>query len=59
MLGHIQRFVETVTFMVGEDNLRSRAAMVKIGGVLRDEVQERQMAGRTVRHVIYEIRRGA
>ncbi|MES2443532.1 MAG: GNAT family N-acetyltransferase [Pseudomonadota bacterium] len=58
MLDHIHRFVETATFTVGEDNVRSRAAMVKIGGVLRDAVEEREMAGRTVRHVTYEIRRG-
>ncbi|MCW3846767.1 GNAT family N-acetyltransferase [Sphingomonas sp. LB-2] len=57
MLDHIHRFAETATFMVGENNIRSRRAMEKIGGVLRDGVDEREMAGRTVRHVIYEIRR--
>ena len=57
MLDHIHRFVGTVTFMVGEDNIRSRRAMEKIGGVLRDEVHERVFAGRTVPHVVYEIRR--
>lgn len=59
MLDHIHRFVETATFMVGEDNHRSRRAMVKIGGVLRDEIHEREMAGRAVRHLVYEIRRPA
>jgi hypothetical protein len=33
--------------------------MAKIGGVLRDEIHQREMAGRAVRHVVYEIRRPA
>lgn len=59
MLGHIHRFVGTATFMVGEDNVRSRRAMEKIGGVLRDDDEVRMMAGAPKRHVIYEIRRAA
>ena len=58
MLDHIHRFVRTATFMVGEDNIRSRKAMVKIGGVLRPGIVERTMAGEVKPHVIYEIRRG-
>lgn len=58
MLDHIHRFVRTAIFMVGEDNIRSRKAMVKIGGVLRPGIFERTMAGEVRRHVIYEIRRG-
>jgi N-acetyltransferase len=58
MLDHIHRFVETATFMVGADNIRSRKAMEKIGGVLRDgPPQLRLMAGEMKPHVIYEIRR--
>lgn len=57
MLAHIHRFVRTVTFMVGEDNIRSRRAMEKIGGILRDQRHDRVFAGRTVRHVVYEIAR--
>lgn len=57
MLGHIHRFVGTVVFTVGEDNVRSRRAMEKIGGVLRPGFEERMMAGAMKRHVIYEIRR--
>ena len=57
MLGHIHRFVATVVFTVGEDNIRSRRAMEKIGGMLRPEIEERLMAGAMKRHVIYEIRR--
>lgn len=58
MLDHIHRFVGTVVFLVGEHNIRSRKAMEKIGGVLRDGfADERIMAGVPVRHVVYEIRR--
>ena len=57
MLDHIHRFVATATFMVGEDNIRSRKAMVKIGGVLRPGTEDRIMAGEVKRHVTYEIRR--
>lgn len=57
MLGHIHRFVGTATFMVGEDNIRSRKAMVKIGGVLRPGTAQRTMAGESKPHVIYEVRR--
>ena len=49
--------LETATFMVGEDNIRSRKAMEKIGGVLRPGTVERTMAGEMKPHVIYEIRR--
>ncbi|MDF7777828.1 GNAT family N-acetyltransferase [Sphingomonas sp. AOB5] len=58
MLGHIHRFVSTVVFTVGADNVRSRRAMAKIGGVLRPGTEGRLMAGEMKPHVIYEIRRG-
>ena len=57
MLAHAFRWVERVTFSVGEDNHRSRRAMEKIGGRLTDRVEVRQMAGLTTRHVAYEIAR--
>ena len=57
MLAHIHAQVATATFMVGEDNVRSRRAMEKIGGVLRPGFDERVMAGEVKRHVVYEIRR--
>ena len=34
MLGHAFRFVDNVVFLVGPNNLRSRRAVEKIGGVL-------------------------
>ncbi|MBX3593670.1 GNAT family N-acetyltransferase [Sphingomonas sp.] len=58
MLGHIHRQVETVIFQVGEDNVRSRRAMEKIGGRLRPGRETRMMAGLLRDHVAYEIRRG-
>lgn len=41
MLEHAFRFVDTVVFWVGEDNLRSRRAMEKVGGVLREGAFDR------------------
>jgi RimJ/RimL family protein N-acetyltransferase len=34
MLGHAFRFVESVVFLIGPGNLRSRRAIEKVGGVL-------------------------
>lgn len=56
MLNHAFGFVETVVFWVGETNQRSRRAMQKIGGVLRDGVHYREIAGDEP-HVIFEIHR--
>lgn len=57
MLGHALGTVEQVIFNVGENNLRSRRAMEKIGGRLTDRVYEAVMAGAPVRHVVYAIDR--
>ena len=48
MLEHAFRFVDTVVFIVGPTNLRSRKAMEKIGGVL---------AGERDGNVVYAIRK--
>ena len=53
------RFVERAVFMVGEDNLRSRRAMEKIGGVLTGYREVRHMAGGAKAHVQYVITREA
>ena len=55
MLEHAHSFVATVVFWVGETNIRSRRAMEKIGGVLRDGVHYREVAGEDP-YVVYEIR---
>ena len=57
MLGHALKFVERVDFRIGEDNLRSRRAMEKIGGRLSDRSDIVDTASGPVRHVIYEITR--
>lgn len=57
MLAHAFRFVDRVIFRVGEDNLRSRRAMEKIGGRLTSESTVVETVSGPVRHVIYEITR--
>jgi RimJ/RimL family protein N-acetyltransferase len=57
MLDHAFGFVDTVVFWVGEENLRSRRAMEKIGGVPRDEPRMRSYSSGPCRHVVYEIRK--
>ena len=57
MLAHALATVERVHFVVGEDNVRSRKAMTKIGGVLDDWRETREMAGGPVRHVRFSIDR--
>ncbi len=59
MVGHALSAYDRVIFLVGETNLRSRRAMEKIGGVLTDRVDDAEMAGTTVRHVVYAIDRAA
>ena len=57
MLAHALKSVERVQFIVGEDNVRSRKAMAKIGGVRDDWTETREMAGGPVRHVRFTIDR--
>ena len=58
MLAHCFRYVERVDFRIGENNLRSRRAMEKIGGHLsaRDGGVVQTVSG-PARHVVYEITR--
>jgi len=57
MLNHIHRFVRTAVFTIGIDNVRSRKAMEKIGGVARPGTVDRLMAGEMKPHLIYAIQR--
>lgn len=59
MLEHIHQYVENVVFLVGENNIRSRKAMEKIGGVLTDRRAPKELHGRIIEHVVYEIRKHA
>jgi N-acetyltransferase len=54
MLDYAFGFVDTVIFWVGEKNWRSQGAMTKIGGVRREGLFTRELAGQ-VPHVIFEI----
>jgi RimJ/RimL family protein N-acetyltransferase len=55
MLAHAFQSVDHVVFLVGADNIRSRKAMAKIGGVLRDGQASRTLHGQTSEFVIFEI----
>ncbi|MFT3968026.1 MAG: GNAT family N-acetyltransferase [Sphingobium sp.] len=57
MIGHALAVYERVIFLIGEDNLRSRRAMEKIGGHLTDRRVGAEMAGRIVSHLVYAIDR--
>ena len=57
MLAHALRFAERAKFRVGADNIRSRKAMGKIGGVLLDQVDMVDYRGRQLPHVVFEISR--
>lgn len=58
MLDHIHRFVSGAVFVVGENNLRSRRAMEKIGGVLQEGRVERGNGQMLPGYAYYVIRRG-
>ena len=57
MLAHAFRWVDCVYFRVGDTNWRSRGAMEKIGGQLRDGLIEVVQNGVAMPYVAYEIRR--
>ena len=57
MLDHAFRFVDRVIFIVGIDNIRSRKAMLKIGGVLTDRREVRLLHGQLSESVVFEITR--
>lgn len=55
MLDHAFIYVSRVIFHVGENNLRSRRAMEKIGGKLAGRLERRRPDGSPDPTVIYEI----
>jgi RimJ/RimL family protein N-acetyltransferase len=57
MLAHAFRFVERVTFRVGAQNLRSRRAVEKIGGVLTGRAEMVDVNGTMVEHVVYQLKK--
>ena len=56
MLRHAFRFVDSVVFVVGPQNLRSQKAMEKLGGV-RTGRRETNLHGKLVEHVVYQIKK--
>jgi RimJ/RimL family protein N-acetyltransferase len=59
MLDHAFKFVDSVIFMIGSTNNRSRKAIERIGGVLTERREQRNLKGKIVEHVIYQIRKPA
>ncbi|MDR9814828.1 GNAT family N-acetyltransferase [Rhizobium hidalgonense] len=56
LMSHAFRFVDTVYFRIGDENMRSRRATEKLGTRLSEETEIIKMPdGAPVRHVIYEI----
>jgi RimJ/RimL family protein N-acetyltransferase len=57
MLDHAFQSVDKVIFLVGENNIRSRKALRKIGAELTDRRIERTLNGLPLNHVIFEIQK--
>lgn len=57
MMDHAFRHVDSVVFLIGTTNFRSRKAVEKIGGVLTGRSCDRTIHGKSVEHVIYRIRK--
>jgi RimJ/RimL family protein N-acetyltransferase len=57
MLDHAFRYKDCAIFRVGDTNRRSRRAMEKIGGKLRDGLIEVMVDGVGQPYVVFEIRR--
>ena len=56
MMDHAFQFVDSVIFVVATENLRSRKAVEKIGGVLSGK-RDVDLHGTMVEHVVYQIRK--
>jgi N-acetyltransferase len=57
MLDYAFKFVDSVIFLVGIDNIRSQKAMQKIGGILTERRVQRTLHGKSSEFVIFEIRK--
>jgi N-acetyltransferase len=55
MLGHAFQFVNTVVFRIGENNVRSRRAVEKIGGVWNGRMTTITVKGVAIPHCVYAI----
>ena len=57
MLGHAFKFVESVVFLIGPQNVRSQKAREKIGGVLTERRTKTNPNRETVENVVYQIKK--
>ena len=57
LIAHALGAVQTAEFWAGQENLRSRRALEKIGAVLVDRIEPVEIAGRTVPHVVFAVTR--
>jgi RimJ/RimL family protein N-acetyltransferase len=53
------KFVESVIFLIGTTNVRSQKALEKIGGVLTERRERTNLHGKTVEHLVYQIKKPA
>jgi len=58
MLGHAFKFVDSVLFVVGVNNLRSQKAVEKIGGVVIGRRPE-ESHGKIFEHLVFQIKKPA
>ena len=57
MLAHAFKFVKSVIFKIGSTNFRSQKALEKIGGVVVERQEIPEPGGKTVEHVVYQIKK--
>ncbi len=55
MIAHAFQVVDRIQFFVGVNNLRSRRAMTKLGGVIVAQTKRLQSGGQWVQSVVFEI----
>lgn len=57
MLEHAFQFVDSVVFLIGETNVRSRKAVERIGGVLTERWHKTSPHGKMIEHLVYQVRK--
>jgi RimJ/RimL family protein N-acetyltransferase len=57
MLDHALRFVDSVIFLIGPTNVRSQKAVEKIGAVMTERRRKTNVQGKTVEHLVYQIKK--
>lgn len=59
MVEHALRFVESVVFLVGPENVRSRRALEKVGATLAGSRTRTDQNGNAVESVVYQLKKPA